>query len=167
MLQFTGSFKRLFSAGIILVVLISITAFAQESSRITELTKKSDLIIVGKVQNIRSEWNRNKTRIYSKITLHVDQLVKGKSQGSEVTFLQPGGEIGTVGEVYSDIPRFKDKEDVLVFLEKAKYGLSYRVTGGMAGKFPVEVNTKLNQKTVGGTDLNNIIGQIKNVELKR
>ena len=167
MLQLTVSLKRLFITALILAVMMSLATFAQENGRIAELTKKSDLIFVGRVQGIHSEWNKNKTRIYSRITLKIDQLVKGEAQGSDVSFLQLGGEIGTIGEVYSDIPRFKDNEGVLLFLEKTDTGVNYRVTGGMEGKFPVEINTKLNQKTVGGTDLNNIIGQIKNVELKR
>ncbi len=165
MSKLTGIIKRCLITSLMVVLPASITLFAQVNNKIVELTKQSDLVFVGKVKEVQSEWNKDHTRIYSRITLKVDQLVKGNSQGNEVSFLQPGGEVGTVGEVYSDIPRFKDDENVLLFLEKTKYGANYMVTGGMEGKFPVQVNSQNEQKTVGGINLNFIIGQIKKVKL--
>lgn len=165
MIKLTGAIRGCVIASLVIVLSANITLFSQVNNKIAGLTRRSDLIIVGKVKEVHSEWNKNKTRIYSRITLKVDQLVKGNSPGNQVSFLQPGGEVGTVGEAYSDIPRFRDDENVLLFLEKTKYGANYMVTGGIGGKFPVQVNSRNEHKTVGGINLNFIIDQIKKAKL--
>jgi hypothetical protein len=67
---------------------ISSTAFSQQhGSRIEKLSKNSDLILTGKVVHQNSSWNENKTRIYTKATLKVDEYLKGNNTGNSVEFI--------------------------------------------------------------------------------
>ena len=56
--------------------------------------------------------------IRTRVTLSVDQFVKGGSPQNSLTIYIPGGEIDGVGEVYSHMPTFRQNEDVVVFAEK-------------------------------------------------
>ncbi len=141
------------------------TDYAQVNRSVAELTRKSSLIVVGKINSIESEWNKEKTRIYSRISVSVDTFVKGQPAGDVVSFMQPGGEVGKVGEIYSDIPRFRKNENVLLFLEKDKSN-NLRVTGGMDGKFSYTVKPATGEKMIDGRiNLNDFISEIKKNEL--
>ena len=158
-------FSDLLIPVIITILLTSQTGFAQVNPGIAELTQRSDLIVVGRVNKVESEWNQDRTRIYSKISVSVNEFLKGQSAGTEISFLQPGGEVGEVGEVYSDIPRFKKSENVLLFLEKDKSN-NLRVTNGMDGKFSYTVKAASGEKMIGGRiNLNDFISEIKKNEL--
>lgn len=101
-----------------------------------ELARRADVIVVGKVTAINSEWNSNRTRIQSRVTLSVDQHIKGEESGTSVTILTLGGEVDGVGEVYSHTARFKEDERVVVFAGKDRQGV-LRVIGGDDGKLTV------------------------------
>jgi len=119
--------------------------FAQFSTyEIKNLTYGADIILTGKVTEQASSWNENKTRIYTKATIQVEEYLKGNNTGGTVTVNYPGGEIGEIGEMYSHMPRFKDNEEVLVFLEKSGNNTDYKVLNGEEGKI-----TLLNDETTG------------------
>lgn len=150
----------------IIILFISGPVSAQENMTVAELTKKSDLVVIGKVNSVESEWNDSKTRIYSKVSIAVSELIKGANSGNEISIMQPGGEVGDVGEIYSDIPRFNKSENVLLFLERDKNN-NLRVTGGMDGKYPVTINKSTGEKLIGGRiNMNSFISEIKKNELQ-
>ena len=62
----------------------------------------------------------------------------------EVKYL--GGEVGDVGELYSHMPVFKEKEDVLVFLKKNEQDKEYRILKGEEGKISVFADEKSGEK---------------------
>ncbi len=97
------------------------------SSEINTLSKSSDLIVTGKVTEQASSWNESKTRIYTQATIQVDEYIKGNGTGNTVTVKYLGGEVGEIGEKYSHMPRFEDKEEVLVFLKKDEKNADYKV----------------------------------------
>jgi hypothetical protein len=79
-----------------------VTSFAQgKVSEIKLLSEKADVILTGKVLQQKSEWNKNKTRIYTNVTVEVDEYLKGSSEGKNIVITNPGGEVGEVGELYS------------------------------------------------------------------
>ena len=113
---------------------------------IDKLSKNADVILTGKVTKKLSAWNANKTRIYTKATLKVDDLLKGPNNGSTIDVVYPGGEIGEVGELYTHMPRFTEEEEVLVFLKKDHKKNEFKVLNGEDGKFTVIRDDKTKQK---------------------
>jgi hypothetical protein len=132
--------KRLIGA-VLLLIIVPAAAAAQSTGVTTEdLARKSEVVAVGKVTGMRGEWDQNKTRIVTRVTVTVSEYLKGDA-GSVMTITSPGGEVDGVGEWYSHSARFKKDEDVVVFAEKDKRG-GYRVAGGQEGKFVINKDEK-------------------------
>jgi hypothetical protein len=102
-----------------------------------ELAKRAEVVAVGKMTGLVSEWNETRTMIRTRVTVTVDQYVKGGVSANTLTIYVPGGEVGGVGEVYSDMPIFRRDEDVVVFAERDKQN-RYRVTAGPQGKLTLK-----------------------------
>jgi len=150
---------------ILFVILLNpLASFAQkESPAIKELSKGADVIVTGKVTQKKSAWNENKTRIYTRASIQVDEYLKGKSQVNSVEIIYPGGEVGNVGEIYTHMPSFENNEEVLVFLKKDRKNNFFRVFNGEDGKITVLDDKKTGQKvTTSNVSLNSIKAEIKN-----
>jgi len=100
-----------------------------------ELTRRADVVAIGKVTATKSEWDENKSRIVTRATMSVGEYLKGNA-GNVMTITTLGGEVDGVGEWYSHVARFNKNEDVVVFAEKDKKG-NFRVTGGRDGKISI------------------------------
>jgi hypothetical protein len=112
-----------------------------------QLISQSDVIVVGKVGALKSEWNADKSRIQTVVTIQVSDAVKGAVDGGTLSVVIPGGEVDGEGEWYSHSVRFRDSEDVVVFAKKDAKGVM-RVTGGEHGKFLVKDGTKAGSKII-------------------
>ncbi len=124
-----------------------ISAFAQsQNSEIKHLSEKADLIFTGKVTSQQSEWNKNKTKIYTDVTIAVDEFLKGESSDKSITVTHPGGEIGDVGEWYSHMPKFKNDEEVLLFVKRGVNGNKNIVYEGEQGKMTLSIDKKTGDK---------------------
>jgi hypothetical protein len=108
------------------------------------LTEKSDLILEGKVVKQNSSWNQNKTRIFTEVTVQVDEYLKGNSGNKTIVVTTPGGEVGDVGELYTHMPKFSNDEQVLLFVKEDKKDKRLKVSNGEEGKI-----TLYNDKTTG------------------
>ena len=115
-----------------------------------ELTNQAEVVAVGKVSAMRSEWNQDKTRIYTKVTVSVGQYIKGERSEKTLTITHLGGEVGGVGELYTHTPRFFMDEEVLVFAKKDKQE-NLRITGGADGKLKIAKNEQTGKKMIGKT----------------
>ena len=137
------------SVSIIILIIATPTAAMSQSqvAKTEDLIKRSDVIVVGKVGRKVSEWNEDKSRIQTRVSISVDQTIKGAAAGSTLTVIVPGGEVGGVGEWYSHTARFADEEDVVVFARKDHKG-QYRVSGGEHGKVSVEKDKSTGRLTV-------------------
>ena len=82
-----------------------------------DLTNQADVVAVGKVSAMKSEWNTDKTRIVTRVTVSVHEYLKGGGE-QQMSILTPGGEIGEIGEIYSGTARFTENEEVVVFARK-------------------------------------------------
>ncbi len=149
---------------LILAVGLNFTSFAQSDlSGLKVMSEESDAIIVGKVTEQISNWNENKTKIYTQATIQVDEYLKGINNGNSVVVTYLGGEVGDVGEMYSHMPRFEDKEEVLVFLKKDEKSADYKVFNGENGKIKVINDPKTGEKvTTSNVQINSLRAQIKN-----
>ncbi len=126
-----------FIFGIIHLSIIPATVLSQvKSAVIDELAARAEIIAVGKVSEVVSEWNETRTMIRTRVRLNVDQFMKGSAPGKDLTLYVPGGEVDGIGETYSHMPTFRQGEDVMVFAEKDKEN-HYRVSSGAQGKFSI------------------------------
>ena len=148
---------------ILLLSLILQTPSRSQSRLVTtqDLARQAEVVAVGKVTALRSEWNAAHTMIRTLVTLSVDQYVKGGSSDRTFTLYVPGGEVGGVGELYSDMATFRQDENVVVFAQKDKQG-RYRVADGFQGKMTVvkdQVTGKL--MVAGGKSLDELTNDVK------
>ena len=103
---------------------------------VDKMTQKSEIIVTGKVVDKVCEWNQEKDKILTRVTVQVDQIHKGKGLAESLVVTHLGGEIGEVGEYYSGTPRFNEDEEVFLFLRKDGKG-SLRVVGSNQGKYTI------------------------------
>ena len=159
----TSSIKASFALLAIVALLCSSErAAAQiESNRIQSLTQQADAIVVGKVSTVRSEWTADKTRIVTKVSVDVDEYVKGQPAGKTMVITHLGGEVDGVGELYSSAPHFSTGEDVLVFVKKdSKNNLT--VAGGNEGKIKITKNESTGERMIqGNVSLSSFTNMVK------
>lgn len=159
-----GNFLCLLTSAIILVLAVPTLAVGQAQAGKTEdLVKKSDLIVIGKVGRKASEWNEDRSRIQTRVSVTVDQTIKGSPAGSTIVVVVPGGEVGGVGEWYSHTAQFAENEDVVVFAKKDNRG-EYRVAGGEHGKVTLEKDNATGNLSVPNVGtLDQFTAHVKNV----
>jgi len=130
---------------------------------IEQLSDQSDLVVVGKVSEIHSKWNKDKSRIYTDVTVDVEEFVKGGESGRTIVVTHPGGEVGGVGEWYSYAPKFTKDEEVLLFAKRDKEN-NLQVTQGQEGKFRITKDEVTGKKKVGSFySLNDLSSRIKSI----
>ncbi len=150
----------LIAAVLCLAALLSIPASAQLSVgkvipgksapvvMIDRLARAADIVVAGRVSAARGEWTEDHARIQTRVTVVVDQTLKGgKPASGEITILVPGGEVDGVGELYTHMATFRENEEVLVFANRDAKG-DLRVTSGMEGKLRIERDAKTGARTI-------------------
>ncbi len=136
---------------VITMILLSVQGFGQvQRMKVDDLARTADAVVVGKVTALSSEWSPDKSRIFTRVTIGVDQYLKGDSRSQSITLVTPGGEIGSVGEVYSHMATFRQDENVLVFVKKDLQG-QYKVCGGSQGKYLIQKDEATKQEFVAGS----------------
>ncbi len=123
-----------------------ITGGLVEKLELEDLALGADCILVGTVENVRSEWDNDRTLIYTLIEFSIENTVKGCLNQAEVTIRVPGGQVGDESLEVSTAPTFEAGEKALVFLEMEDKG-SLRVLGGFQGKVTVQNGTVLDPAT--------------------
>jgi hypothetical protein len=143
----TTTLIRLAAVCIVCALVCPRQAAAQSNAKLTEgLIRESEVIVAGKVGDVVSEWTPKRQRIQTRVTLAVDEAIKG-TVGNAMTIIVPGGEVDGVGELYTHTATFRNNEDVVVFAKKDASG-RYHVAGGKDGKFLVEKDSRTGAKTV-------------------
>ncbi len=138
------------SLAVALVLAIGHRAEAQaKASAADQLAQQAEVIAVANVDQVHSEWNESRTMIRTRVTMSVDQFIKGGGNGNALTVYVPGGEVGDVGELYTHMPVFRNGEHVVVFAEKDPQG-RYRVSGGAQGKYSIEKDPATGRNLVAG-----------------
>ncbi len=134
------------SFGTALLVMIAMLGSASATTLLKldleTLTAKSEAIVQGKVTDMAP--TRVDGRIYTYITLEVNETLKGKEQET-ITFRIMGGRVDDLVTIVHGTPSFSMNEEVLVFLERPLEDKPLVVTGMVQGKFHVTVGP--DQKT--------------------
>jgi hypothetical protein len=107
-----------------------------------EMVRGSQLVVHGRVVDVRSQQTGDRRSIETLVTVAVAEALKGQP-GPTVTFRMPGGEVGRYRRVVVGVPAFAGGDSVVVFLRGGApalptvYGLNqglYRVTAASDGR---------------------------------
>lgn len=102
---------------------------------LAQLTRQSDVVVVGQVTRVGSRFTSDRQRIVTDTEIAVSQAVKGEVQKT-IVVMQPGGEVGDLGQKVAGVALFTPGEEVVVFLERR--GERYFVVGLGQGKYKVQ-----------------------------
>ena len=116
-----------------------------------DLTEESTAVLYGKCSKIKSEWNKEKTIIYTYVTIVPEDYIKG-NLGSEAVIVIPGGKVDDIVYEVSEMPAFVEGEDVMAFIWTDHSGRNL-ITGGSQGKLKIEKDSKTGTKMVEGDDV--------------
>lgn len=105
----------------------------------TELVASSQAVVQGKVLDVRSFWNEDRTAIVSEARVLVEDLVAGDAP-SVVVVRTFGGQVGDYAIVAHGFPTFEAGADVLLFL--AADGDDFRVNGYRLGHYRIRDTAK-------------------------
>ena len=125
--------------------------FASTSMTSSQLAAESQFVVRGTVKAKQSEWNEDKTFIWTFVTFSVSDTIKGTDvSGKDVEIKIPGGVVGEVGQRSSDQVTFQVGEEAVVFLGKETYKEKelFNVTRLVQGKLAVE-DGMIKGKSVG------------------
>ena len=112
-----------------------------------EIVSGSQLIVHGRVADVRAEWAEGRRRIESVVTVEPSAFYRGTPSGT-VTFRVPGGQIGRFKSVTVGAPEFHAGEEVVLFLRAAQGPAVPRVFGLNQGVFRVRVDQRTGARVV-------------------
>ena len=144
---------RLKSAFEIIILLLLIFLFPLLQSNATvvkkltedEMTLQAERIVIGKCSSVRSEWNVDKTRIFTYVTIIPQSSLKGDNTSTPIVIKQPGGEVDGIGMHVEGASVFEEGEDVFLFLQKGRNGF-HTVLGLSQGKFSIKTDPLTKRK---------------------
>ncbi len=106
----------------------------------TELAQQASDIVIGRITKMKSAWDKNHQQIFTKITLSVDEVLKGNISKRRLTVTQMGGVVGDVQSWVDGNAEFTVGEKVLLFLSRTQNN-SLRVLHLYQGKFSIFTDT--------------------------
>jgi len=141
---------------------ISNTYSQKKNSKLNHLTEVADIIVTGKVVKQKSVWNHNKTKIITHTTIQVEEYLKGHNSENLLVVNHLGGEVDGVGELYTHMPKFKNDEEVLLFLKSNQSNKDFKIINGDEGKITILKNSKTSEKiTASNIPFNSLKMHIK------
>jgi len=127
--------------GILLGSLLPVLSPAHMVGLSTEdLTRGSDLVVEGTVEETASLWSLDGETIVTRVTVLVRAVIRGGPGLARVVVEHEGGEVGRVGLAVSDVARMTKGERVILFLrqgESAAGGTLFRTVGKGQGKYTI------------------------------
>ncbi len=109
---------------LVFIILCSYTALPVQAlmleMSLEELTTGSDAIVTGTVESVNSNWIDDYSAIVTTVVFRVADYYKGGNRESLVVVEVPGGTVGGITQMISDIPHFSPGEEALLFLSKTQ-----------------------------------------------
>lgn len=108
-----------------------------------ELTRGSETVVMGEVEEVESQWSEDKEIIFTRATVLVNSVIRGICLRKRITVEYIGGKVGDMGLGVSDSPRLKEGEEVILFLASGrskkgkKHGFVYNIFGAAQGKYTI------------------------------
>ncbi len=126
-----------------LLALIGLLSCAQISLATTVIIPSDDELIIGaraivraKVLAIETDFDQQQNRIYTYVTIKVQDVLKGQITQRKIVLKQPGGQYGSRGTIVFGAPEFFVGESDILYLDTWSDG-SLRVHQMLLGKFAV------------------------------
>lgn len=114
-----------------------------------DLMRASHGIVHARVTQVTSDWNADRTYIFTHVTLEVKRALQGPKRAYE-TVRVPGGQVGDFRAVMEGAPEFRVGDDVVVFLGAWDDGVTM-VEGYFQGVSRVERDAAGNEMLRGGS----------------
>ena len=130
---------------LLLCLVIPVGATVILPAEFREIVAGSEVIVHGRVIDVRAEWVDGGTRIESLVTIQPSTFYRG-SPAASITFRTPGGQVGRYKSVTVGAPEFQRGEEAVLFLHGAGPAIP-SVFGLNQGVFRVRVDTR-GQRTV-------------------
>jgi hypothetical protein len=111
-----------------------------------EVVTGSEIIVYGRVVDVRAEWTADRRGIDTLVTFEAATYLKG-GPGETVTFRVPGGQIGRYRNVMVGAPEFRPGDEAVLFLRGEAPAIA-RVFGFSQGVFRVRVDPRTGQRIV-------------------
>jgi len=148
--------RLLFTFLVAALICFGVTAIAVVAPQtVTDLTGNSTHIVRADIVSQKSLWNDAHTIIYTLITAKVTELHKGTLDTSvDINVWVPGGQVADTGLTVEHAARFKNGQDVILFLVQRDN--LYDVTSWEMGKFTI-VNGLVTEKNVSVAEFANQI----------
>lgn len=131
---------------LVLALLLAAAAPALASSALEmdlpALTARATDVVHGRVLSAVPAWSGDHRRIVTRVELEVLETWKGSASG-RVTVVQPGGELGGIGQRVSGVAQLGRGEEVVLFLEQV--GPTHRVVGLAQGVYRVSTAAEVRQ----------------------
>ncbi len=124
---------------------------------IEEMTRRAEVIALGRVDRVDSEWTADGAMIITRAVIDVEKGLKGGPL-REVTVEVPGGRVGDQMMVASGAPGFERGERLILFLERPggktpggkTAGTPFGVVGWNLGKMTVRRDARTGRDVVHG-----------------
>jgi Putative Ig domain/Matrixin len=136
------------------VLLAALVVLAQAASATTAIIPADDDLIIGaraivrgRVLAVACAFDDQQGRIYTYITLRVNEVIKGRITSRRIVIKEPGGQVGAQGSLIYGTPQFRPGEEVLLYLDTWNDG-SLRVHQMFLGKFIVSRDAATGQQLV-------------------
>lgn len=111
-----------------------------------EIVAGSQIIVYGRIAEVRPEWSDDRSRIDTIVSVEVGSYLKG-GPGGTVTFRVPGGQIGRYRNVMVGAPSFQTGEEAVLFLSASGPSVAH-VFGLSQGVFRVRVDERTGRRLV-------------------
>ena len=105
-----------------------------------QMVRGSQRIILGRCLSQETYWNKTRTRILTATRFAVTEDLKGDSRGV-ATVVTVGGTMDGLTQVVSGTPKFRENEEVLLFLEAGK-GSYWILMGLSQGMFRIATDRR-------------------------
>lgn len=108
-----------------------------------ELTRASEVVVIGEVENIETHWSADGKMILTSASVVINDVIRGKLDKKKIVVEHEGGEIGNIGVKVSDVSPLKKGEKLILFLESGKgvkgekMGDIHCIVGSAQGKYTI------------------------------
>lgn len=122
---------------ILVASLAASSSFATEFRAFTRAAQVagSDLVLVGRVESVRSAWGVDRSAIYTDAEIAIEEVWKGMPAGDRITVRTLGGTVDGIRLEVEGAARFVAGEEVLVLLDET--GGVYTPRGMRFGKYGI------------------------------
>jgi hypothetical protein len=134
-------FKGAWLKSLSLLILLLGASYTAEATTVTipaddDLIIGARAIVRGRALSIESGLDEHGGRIFTYVTLRVQEVIKGNVTGRRIVLKQEGGQVAGRGSIIFGTPRFSLGERVLLYLDTWPDG-SFRVHLMFLGKFSI------------------------------